>query len=65
MADVKPKSKVIDYEMLSAQIDYVEHRMIITNKETGETISIPARGYPELQAIMSDVGHQASVPLHR
>lgn len=58
MMDVKPHSKNVEYADLRAEIDYIAHSMTITVKETGESITILAGMYPQLQAIMADIGHQ-------
>jgi hypothetical protein len=57
--DVKPRSKRIEYETLIADIDYNNRKMILTNKATGEIITITTEQYPEIQAIMADIGHQS------
>jgi hypothetical protein len=63
--DVKPRVKHIDYTFLSAHINYAEHQLTITNIGTGESLTIPAGAYPELQAIMADIGHQVPVTPRR
>lgn len=57
-SSINARRKTIEYDTLSADIDYREHTMTLINKETGETISIPNMAYAELQAILSDVGRQ-------
>jgi hypothetical protein len=63
--DVKPRVKHVDYMTLSAHIDYATHELTITNIATGESLTIPASAYPELQAIMADIGHQAAGTVKR
>ena len=57
--EVKPRSKRIEYETLIADIDYTARKMTLTNKTTGESITVDSAQYPELQNIMSDIGHQS------
>lgn len=61
MSDIKPQRKTIEYEYLSAYVDYKARTLTITDKPGGESITIPAIAYPELVAIMSDIGHQIPV----
>jgi len=56
MSDIRPKRKIITYDLLAAEIDYIERLMTLTNQQTGETITIPHDAYAELQAILADIG---------
>lgn len=57
--NIKPRSKTVEYADLKAEIDYDARAMTITVKKTGDFITILADMYPQLQAIMADIGHQA------
>jgi hypothetical protein len=56
MSDIKPRSKRVEYDTLLAEVDYKERCLVLTNKTTAETITIPTDAYGELHAIMSDIG---------
>lgn len=56
--DIRPKAKNVEYEILSASVNFTDRKMTITNKLTGEAIEIPSNAYGELQAIMAEIGHQ-------
>jgi hypothetical protein len=56
MNDIRPRSKRVEYDTLLAEVDYKERSLVLTNKATAETITIPADAYGELHAIMSDIG---------
>lgn len=60
MADIKPRVKHIEYETLSAKVDFTKRELTITLNSTGESIVIPSQAYGELQAIMADIGRQAN-----
>ena len=62
MGEIHARSKVIEYDTLTATIYYREHVMTLTNKTTDETITIPGEAYAELQAILSDIGRQVPQP---
>jgi hypothetical protein len=62
MSEIMPTSKTITYPTLKAEINYTEREMTLTNLASGESITIASAAYPELQAIMSDIGRQASLP---
>ena len=53
-----PLTKEITYEILKAYIDYGAKTLVLTNYETGESITIPSAAYPQLQAIMADIGRE-------
>lgn len=59
MTDIRPQSKTIVYPHLSAEIDYLKGTMTLTVEQTGLAIVINREWYPELQAIMADIGHQS------
>lgn len=59
MPDIRPKAKTIAYSHLVAEIDYDKGTMTLTIEDTGEAIVIRREWYPELQAIMADIGHQS------
>ena len=50
--------KTIEYAHLSAEVDFESRVMTITDKQSEESITIASVAYPELVAIMSDIGHQ-------
>jgi hypothetical protein len=60
MSDIKPVRKSVQYDTLSAEIDFKERTMSLLNRNTGETITIPSDAYGELQAILADVGRQVT-----
>ena len=57
--DIKPRVKHIEYETLSAKVDFTKRELTLTVNSSGESIVIPSQAYGELQAIMADIGHQA------
>lgn len=56
MSDIRPQSKRIEYDTLIAEVDFKNRVLTLTNKSSGETITIPADAYGEMHAIMSDIG---------
>jgi hypothetical protein len=58
MPEAKLSFKQLQYEQLSARIDYANHSLTVAITNDGEAITIPASAYPELQAIMAEIGRQ-------
>lgn len=58
--DVKPTRKTIAYPHLTAEIDYEKREMTLIVNDTGECLKITSPCYPELHAIMADIGLQAA-----
>jgi hypothetical protein len=61
MSDAKPVIKVIEYEHLTARVDYKERILKIIDVVSGESITVHASAFGELQAIMTDIGRQAMI----
>lgn len=57
--DTAPKSKTVCYAHLTGEIDYRNGTLTVTIEESGDAIVLKREWYPELQAIMAEVGHQA------
>jgi hypothetical protein len=58
MPEAKLAIKQLQYEQLSARIDYANRSLTIAITNDGEAITIPVSAYPELQAIMAEIGRQ-------